>query len=638
MESGLRYSLSYLISPLLVIVLFAGAAGAAGPPLVLRNGKNFYPLGHYLDVLKDSSGKLTIADVTTPQIAGEFVNARTKTPAFGLGDAVYWLRFRVINKSSKSGEWLLEENFPLMDYFDLYIPGPGGSYIVKRAGKMEPFAGREIPNRNPVFPLPAKSNRFFYIRASVDSTIVFPMAVLTRSEFLKRETMSLLGFGLYFGIMFAMALYNLYLYFFMRDKIYLYYVLYVVAFAMLQTVINGFSRQFLFPDSPVADYYAMRLLIVFPALASMLFSRTFLQSNHYAPCMDKLLLLLIWADVLLVPLLFILPGLMGLIALDANTLLTPLLSAATGVVCYLKGYKPARYYLLARACLYASVCAFVIGNTVLRLDNFITWHGMLPGSILDVVLLSLALADRVSVMREEKNKAEAEAASAAGRALIGDMAAGVAHEVNNPLAGIILCFKGLKNSREGDANRPELIAAVEMGLAKIQNTVAQLLNFSRLQAAEIKPEEINVVIRDILLLCKYQLDKEGIEVATALSGDLPPIPLDKNKMGQVLANLILNAAHAMKGGGKLTIQTQREGKWCTVSVADTGPGISAGVMPRIFEPFFTTKPAGEGTGLGLYVSKNIVEAHGGHMEVKSSPCEGTTCYIRLPLAWPKGLA
>ena len=622
----------FLFLAAILMALFPFRHAWASDALILHAGKDFYALGHHMEILKDKGGKLTIRDIISPSYASKFASNKKETPGFGLADSVFWLRFKVKDTGPAGRKWLLEESFPLMDCFDLYAPRPDGTFSVMRAGKMEPFAERTVPNRDPVFPLPVDAGeKTFYIRASAKSLIAFPIYILSPDKFYKRDTASLLGYGLYLGIMLAMALYNFYLFLFLKDRTYLFYVLYACSFAFVQMVSHGFSRQFLFPSDPVADNYAMRLLIITTALSSLLFSRRFLKSSHYAPFMDKLLQGLIITDVILLPLAFVIPGFAYLVIADVNTALTPLLSASTGLVCYMRGYKPARYYLVARACLYVSILAFVIGDTILHRYDFFTWYGMLPGSVLDIVLLSLALADRVNIIRQEKENAEAEADRAGAGALIGEMAAGVAHEVNNPLAGIILCFQGLKKTREGDPEREDLIGAVETGLVKIKDAVAQLLNLSRISSLDKRPSDINSVLQNVLFLCKYQLTRENIDTVTGFSGSLPVLDVDENRMGQVFANVVLNAAHAMSGGGTLTVQTRKDGKWCEVRISDTGKGISPADMPRIFDPFFTTKAYGEGTGIGLSLSRRIVEEHGGTIKLESGPAGGTTCYIKLPL-------
>ena len=616
----------------LLPLLFGSPAAHAADTLVLHDGVDYYQLGKYVEFLEDRSGTLTIDEVVSPAVAKRFVPNDKEPPNFGVCDTVYWIRFRIADQSTMARDWLLEQQYPLMRTFDLYLPKGNGSFEVKRFGDNSARADKVLSHRNPLYKIqPSRQGDTCYIRASVGSLTVFPLVIHASDEFLKQEALQLLGYGLFFGIMLAMALYNLYLFIFLRDRIYLYYVLYVILFIILQMSLHGFLRQYLFPYESLHDNYVFRILVFSTVLASLVFSRRYLKSNIHAPSMDRLLCVLIAIDILMIPLDLFLPLLPSLQLMDLNALVAPVLATATGLVCYFRGYKPALYYLIARAFLYISVCVFVIDNTIARNYNFFTWYAMMPGSLLDVVILSLGLADRINIMRREKEKAEADVIRTGSRALIGEMAAGVAHEVNNPLAGVMLCFQGVVRSREGDPEREELIKAVEGGLVKIQSTVAHLLNFSRMTATEIRRADIGVLIGNVLMLCRYQLENANIQVVTRLADDLPDQPLDENRMGQVLVNLLLNASHAMQEGGVLTISTVRDANWCVLSVKDTGKGISPEHLPRIFEPFFTTKEGDKGTGLGLSISKSIVDSHGGFIEMESLYGSGSTCRIRLPL-------
>jgi two-component system NtrC family sensor kinase len=210
------------------------------------------------------------------------------------------------------------------------------------------------------------------------------------------------------------------------------------------------------------------------------------------------------------------------------------------------------------------------------------------------------------------------------------MAAGVAHEVNNPLSGVMLCFRELTTTKEEDEGRSELIEAVETGLIKIQGTMSQLLDLFRTASGERKQADLNGLIRNVLMLNRYQLGKKGIRVVCDLSPAAAGLMLDENRIGQVLINMIFNAAHAMGNGGVLTLRTRSERRYCVVSISDTGKGIPPEVLGRIFEPFYSTKGA-QGTGLGLSISKNIIEQHDGTIDVESTVGAGTTFHIKLPL-------
>ncbi|RJQ42093.1 MAG: HAMP domain-containing protein [Nitrospiraceae bacterium] len=214
---------------------------------------------------------------------------------------------------------------------------------------------------------------------------------------------------------------------------------------------------------------------------------------------------------------------------------------------------------------------------------------------------------------------------------IGRLAAGVAHEINNPLSGMTLCFKNLMEADADNLTREKLVMAINDGLQKIKNIVGHLLDFSRMTVTEKTSVNLNNLINRLLVLLNYPASKKNIEIINDLSEDISEILIDENKMSQVFMNIMINAVQAMDDGGRLTIRTKADDGFCVVSIEDTGGGIAPDIMSHIFDPFFTTKGIGEGTGLGLSVSKGIVEQHGGMIEVDSEIGAGTTFRIKLPL-------
>ncbi|MBV6470781.1 MAG: Sensor histidine kinase RcsC [Nitrospirae bacterium] len=216
-------------------------------------------------------------------------------------------------------------------------------------------------------------------------------------------------------------------------------------------------------------------------------------------------------------------------------------------------------------------------------------------------------------------------------ASVGKLAAGVAHEINNPLGGILNCLYNLRKGTLSPARRDEYVASMEDGLRRVQKIVRQLLDFSQQHNPELALADMNQVVNRVLLLTDHLFAPQGVRLETALAGDLPDIMIDRHMMEQVLMNLVLNAVQAMRTGGVLSIQTAVEGGDCVVRIRDSGCGISPSVLPRIFDPFFTTKNEGEGTGLGLSVSLGIVERHGGKISVDSEVGKGTTFTVSIPL-------
>lgn len=233
---------------------------------------------------------------------------------------------------------------------------------------------------------------------------------------------------------------------------------------------------------------------------------------------------------------------------------------------------------------------------------------------------------------DEEHKKTFEVLSQAEKMVsIGRLASGVAHEINNPLSGITLCFKNLTELKMEHSKREQLIEAINDGLQKIKNIIEQLLDFSRMTVTEKTPIDVNNLINRLLVLLNYSASKKNIKIVNDLSDDIPEILIDENKMTQVFLNIMLNALQAMDGGGVLTIKTIKDNGFCVVSISDTGEGIHQEIKPYIFDPFFTTKGVGEGTGLGLSVSKGIIDQHGGAIDVESEVGVGTTFRVKLPL-------
>ena len=219
---------------------------------------------------------------------------------------------------------------------------------------------------------------------------------------------------------------------------------------------------------------------------------------------------------------------------------------------------------------------------------------------------------------------------------LGQLAAGVAHEINNPL-GIILCHTDLlKEDLSGPPEKVEDLAVIEKHVKNCQRIVQDLLSFARDQQTSRAPGSINQAIREVTTMVSHQLGKERITVELALDQGMPVLNMDADKMKQVLLNMIMNAAQAIGQEGVIRIGTKHlpaHGQ-VRIRIQDTGRGIDPAVRDKIFEPFFTTKGPQEGTGLGLSVSYGIVRDHGGEITVESAPNEGATFTILLPAPTP----
>jgi two-component system, NtrC family, sensor kinase len=213
---------------------------------------------------------------------------------------------------------------------------------------------------------------------------------------------------------------------------------------------------------------------------------------------------------------------------------------------------------------------------------------------------------------------------------IGLLAAGVAHEVNTPLAVISTYAQMLAKQISGDVQKAPLLEKIARQTFRASEIVNSLLNFSRTSPTEFVPVELNKVIRETLTLLEHQLKQAGVEMKLALDENLPRIKGNPGKLQQVFLNLFLNARDAMESGGVLAVATSSADGLVRVTVADSGAGIVKENLERIFDPFFTTKMAKKGTGLGLSVSYGIVREHSGDIEVHSEPGAGTRFQLSFP--------
>jgi len=214
---------------------------------------------------------------------------------------------------------------------------------------------------------------------------------------------------------------------------------------------------------------------------------------------------------------------------------------------------------------------------------------------------------------------------------IGLLAAGVAHEVNTPLAVISTYAQMLAKQVSGDDQKSKLLEKIAKQTFRASEIVNSLLNFSRTSPTEFVDVDLNRVIRETLTLVEHQLQKASVEVKLSLDPSLAPVKGNSGKLQQVFLNLFLNARDAMERGGILAVKTWETNGTAHLDVADTGQGIAPENLARIYDPFFTTKAAKKGTGLGLSVTYGIIREHGGAIEVESEPGFGTRFHVELPL-------
>lgn len=653
---------------LLALTLFSTATPVAGAPVALGPNDVERDIGVQVELYRDPTRTQTIDAVQVQPFAPH--GAGNLSAGF-TSDAL-WLRFTVDAAAGTPRNWFLEIGHPLHDRVELYAPreprqqrgaemaevgnttkaqdtsevlGEAGGWQMLLNGDMVDEAARVVSLRSIAFPItipPAQTTTFF-LRILSGNSIVVPMTLVERTRYLTRTAAVETGFGLYYGSLLIMALFNLALYTSLRDSSYLLYAVSVTATALFQGTLSGHAQHFLWPHHPewsnIISLYALVGTISF----ALWFSIRFLDTRRNVPGWHWTMLVLIAAALLLIPLDAV-RGFSTAISAGAGLSVTVgAVALATGVWCLRKGVYSAKLYVLARS-------GFCVGTVLtagrqlgLFPDSFITENGMRLGSLLEAVLLAFALSDRYNLLRAEKEAAQRQVADELRRLdrLKDEILANTSHELRTPLQGIIGLSESMLDGAAGavsDAVRRNLAMMVASG-QRLARLVDDILDFSRLKTRELrlepKPVDLRVATDVVVTLMQPLIRGRPLRVVNDVDPALPSVLADEGRLQQILNNLIGNAVK-FTDEGEVRITAARDGALLRVDVADTGIGIPAEAHGRIFESFEQADGGDArtrgGTGLGLSVTRQLVELQGGTIAVRSAPGAGSTFSFTLPRA------
>ncbi|MHC4984149.1 MAG: 7TM diverse intracellular signaling domain-containing protein, partial [Planctomycetota bacterium] len=326
--------------------------------------------------------------------------------------SAYWFRLRVKNASHRTN-WLLEVDYPPLDQIDLYLipdgsPSPGRSMVVKSAGDGRPFAQRDIRYHSFTFRLtmPVEQGVTIYFCVRTKGSVVFPLLLTSPEAFVESASQERSFLGMYFGIMLAMILYNLFICLSVRDMSYALYVLLVAGVALFQLELRGLAVQYLWPQSQWWSQVSLPFIIGVIGVVGVLFAQSFLRTRRRAPKIHlAMYVFLVLSAVSMVVSLVASYALSIRLAVSLTALWVAMLCLA-GVTLFLRGYKAARYFMAAWIAFLVGIMLYVLKTVGVLPSNAVTANAILIGSAFEVVLLSFALADRFNLMRLEKEQAQ----------------------------------------------------------------------------------------------------------------------------------------------------------------------------------------------------------------------------------------
>lgn len=395
---------------LLLLTLLACARGAAAATVVLDGHEPRVSLAGEVQVLVDGGRSLALPDAQRAFAAGRFAPAqpgRTGELNFGYTRAAVWIRTDLRRAPQAPAAWRLALAFPSLDRIDVFLVAPDGQVSHQVSGDLLPFSARPLPHRDHVFPLELAAGKDYalYVRVVSEGSLTVPLTLWTPAALSANDHYGYAGDALYFGTLLALLLYNLLIWLSLGEGVFLRYVAFVASIAVGFAGQNGFGAQFLWPDSPAWGNDAFPVGMAAAGFFACMFTRSFLGTRQSVPKLDRMVV----AALLAFALSALAPWLFGYHAAAILTSLSAIFFAPItvwcGLACMLRGHPGARYFLLAWLFLLVGVMVMALRNFGWLPTTWLTTHIMQIGSMVEMLLLSFALADRINVMRREREEA-----------------------------------------------------------------------------------------------------------------------------------------------------------------------------------------------------------------------------------------
>jgi PAS domain S-box-containing protein len=492
MFSAMKHSRVLIICVISVILSWSSFASLqAQETVILADKQDEYPLGLHLEILEDIEGRWTIDDVISPEIARQFVPSRSEVPNFGFTDSVYWIRFRIRNTANLTRQWYLVLGYPNVHYLDFYHPLPDRSGLKHiRTGTLLPFDTRDVKDRLFVFTLslPADIEQTIYLRFESKATMVLSLTIQSGDRLKHNGFTDRLWLGCFYGVLFIMAGYNLFLFLALRERSYLYYVLTLFSVIIYEFSFGGLAQQYLWPNLEGMNRFVVPFSLISGLIAALKFAGTFLQTRVQVPKGHQAIsVLLIILGLLLIASPFI-SYTVVLTAVDFLYIPGMLCIVGVGFITWRRGYRPARYYLLAGIAVLTTMLVHIMVCFTLLPSNLLTQHSYQVGIILLVLLLSLALADRINLIKEEKAEAQAEVLQKQQEKL--KQTAELAR-INEALNAEITERKRMEEAlRESEKKYRRLIEHANEIIVVVQDGRFKLVNPTAIELTEYSREEL----------------------------------------------------------------------------------------------------------------------------------------------------
>lgn len=615
-----------------------------------------------LSYLRDSAGSLSFDEVKEKTFSPY---ASKYSPNIGFDRSPHWFKVDITNASG-STEWLLEVAYSPLDQIDVFFTGPDGKYIHKTDGDHYPISKRDLQHRHPVFSFNIEPGQTqdVYVRVQSISSVQVPMTFWHREGFLKTQYKVQLLNGLFYGAMVLMILYQLFLFFSVRDKITFYYVLTLLTMVNVVSFFQGYSYLYLFPEYP--EFNDVLALITGPifVICSTLLTRAFLNLRHFSKLLDNILVGNMLLDVAIALLMTVFFRQISYQYHNYLIFLHCLLALISAGYCLYKDYKPARYYLAAWFTVLVAAGIFTISSVGFMPGYLSTnYMGLMAGCILQMLFISFALGDRWRTLEKENQKAkEAELDREHNQRMLLEeevkmrtveiqqqnleleevnhvkdkLLSVVSHDIRGPLGSLHLALNLVKTGSLTAEEFQKVSEDLEARLTHTTEFIDNLLQWAKLQmrGETFEPDRLDVskLADESVRLLEPGGAQKNITIKNHIHGKLEGYA-DLNMIRSVFRNLITNAIKFTKPHGTISISGYRVDDHIIVSVADSGIGIPEKNRSKLFTISSVATQGTKqekGTGLGLLLCKEFIEKNGGNIWFETEEGKGTTFYFSIP--------
>lgn len=632
----MRYRPQHLLPTLggiffLLFFLCRPALATEAPPLILHGPVSETRVEPHVSWLCDSTGSMALDDVRSG-----LQPLKHHAIVFGYQKGACWFHFRLDNASAESLDLILNLNYPVLDSVELFTPGAKQPYL--QMGDSLPFAQRPIATRAYVIPLQldAGKSQDYFLRIASTSSMNVPLTLSSTQNYIGQHETSEWIHGAGFGITIGLIVYHLFLWLAVRERIYRFYVFYMGSALFYILCFEGMAFE-IWPTRPGWNAHA-QLFFVFLMLANgALFARDYLRTSEWRNA-DRILKSVAGINLAVVALQFMLPLAIGYKLQPVLALITMLAIIAVAVMRWRSGVREARLFLLSWGMLLgmATIISLQSFGAFPALPFLLTLNGMEIAFIMQQLLLALALADRLNILKQEKAAQQAaiiraEAESAAKTEFLARMS----HEIRTPMNALMGITQLLQDTSLDRVQKSYVDTLSSSGHALL-NVINDILDYSKISAGKIELEMIDFNLLNLLDECIQVFSLSAREKSLSLicerARDLPShVRGDAGRLRQVILNLLSNAIKFTDYGnvflrvGVEEVSSSRVR--LRIEVEDNGVGIPAEKLPHLFESFMqadssTSRQYG-GSGLGLAISRQLVELMHGKISVSSTEGQGT---------------